>query len=51
VTKQVATVEVYGTASPTARRRARLGRVVTSVVLWLLAISIALAGFVALATH
>jgi hypothetical protein len=43
--------EVYGTASPRAARRRSIGRVVTAVVLSMLVLSIALAGYAAIVTH
>jgi hypothetical protein len=43
--------EVYGTPSSTLTRASAISRVVTTVVVWMLAVSIALAGFVAIANH
>jgi len=51
VTKLLSGREVYGTPSSTVGHHATIGRTLTAVVLWVLAIAFALAGFVAIVTH
>jgi hypothetical protein len=51
VTKPESESDVYGTASSTVSPEATIGRTLTVVILWVLAIAFSLGGVVAIVTH